>query len=68
MNKKETLWSSEDELGYQMGDMNGEWQKPQSNLPTLKGIRLMLMEDVDMGIITMEKAKQIEEEYLKKIK
>lgn len=24
------LWSAEDELGFQMGDMHGEWQKEEA--------------------------------------
>lgn len=27
------LWSEEDELGYQIGDMHGEWERPEKPLP-----------------------------------
>ena len=27
---KEKLWDTQDELGLEIGDMNGEWRKPQT--------------------------------------
>jgi hypothetical protein len=31
---KEKIWTDLDELGFQMGDMHGEWKKAKQKSPT----------------------------------
>lgn len=33
MAEKIKLWTDEDELGYQIGDMHGEWQRGSQTVP-----------------------------------
>jgi len=57
--KEKELWSDKDELEYQIG-----FDMPVFKENNIGKIRMMLAEDVELGIISLKEAKQIEMVYL----
>jgi len=53
------IWSDKDELEYQIG-----FDMPVFKENNIGKIRTMLAEDVELGIISLKEAKQIEMVYL----